>query len=92
MPIQAINNANTNSFQRIKSKVNSVSLTGYGALVLGTASAIAGNRKKIKMHKYLAYIAGALAFVHTGIIEFNHYKRRQNRAQNMDKLSEKVSQ
>lgn len=39
------------------------------ALALGTASVIAAANKKIKWHKYFAYAAGALAFIHTGIIE-----------------------
>ena len=76
MAIPAVNSVNTkNSLNKPKQKFNYVTITGYGALALGTASAIAGYKKKIKPHKYFAYIAGALAFVHTGIIEFYHHKK-----------------
>lgn len=81
MPIAPINNAvsnnlqNQNKFQ--KPKFNPVSITGYGALGFGTASVIAAANKKLKSHKYLGYIAGALAFLHTGIIEGMRFNRRK---------------
>ena len=59
-----INNAGT----KPKIKMNPVSVTGYGALGLGTLSVVSAANKKVKSHKYLGYLAGALAFIHTGII------------------------
>lgn len=50
-------------------------ITGYCALATGIASGIAGNRKKIKLHKTLAYFAGVLSLAHLGIIEFLHHKK-----------------
>lgn len=83
MEIQAINNSNHNPqaqpTPKKKSKFNSVTLTGYASLGFGIASGIAGAKKKIKLHKNLAYIAGALAILHTGIIEWFHYKYRKNK-------------
>lgn len=70
MAIPAINASNpTNSTKSGKSRLNPVSITGYGSLGFGTASVVAAANKKLKSHKYLGYIAGALAFLHTGIIE-----------------------
>ncbi len=83
MEIQAINNSNHNPqaqpIPKKKNKFNSVTLTGYASLGFGIASGIAGAKKKIKLHKNLAYIAGALAIIHTGIIEWFHYKHRKNK-------------
>lgn len=59
-------------------KFNYVKYTGYGSLALGAASGIAAMNKKIKPHKYLAYAAGILAIVHTGIIEWFHFKRKKS--------------
>lgn len=59
-----INNAGT----KRQIKMNSVSVTGYGALGLGTLSVVSAANKKVKSHKYFGYLAGALAFIHTGII------------------------
>ena len=67
MPIQPINAIQQPSQTR-KFKLNPVSSTGYGALAAGTLSVIAASGKKNKTHKFLGYLAGALAFVHTGII------------------------
>lgn len=66
MPVQPINGTQTP--QTRKFKRNPVSATGYGALAAGTLSVVAASGKKIKTHKFLGYIAGALAFIHTGII------------------------
>ncbi len=66
MAIPPISNSNTTALRR--NKLNPVSTTGYGSLLFGTASVIAASNKKMKAHKYLGYIAGALAFLHTGII------------------------
>ncbi len=82
MKVQAINNnqnQQTQTTPKKKSKFNSVTLTGYASLGFGIASGIAGAKKKIKLHKNLAYIAGALAIIHTGIIEWFHYKYRKNK-------------
>lgn len=59
-----INNAGT----KPKIKMNPVSVTGYGALGLGTLSVVSAANKKVKSHKYFGYLAGALAFIHTGLI------------------------
>lgn len=75
MPIQPVSNLNNNS--KRKFNVNPVTYTGYGALALGTASVIAAANKKIKWHKYFAYAAGALAFIHTGIIEGLRFSRNK---------------
>lgn len=66
MAIQPISNITAKSSNI--PKLNPVTATGYGALVTGTASVIAASNKKIKWHKYLAYAAGAFAFLHTGLI------------------------
>lgn len=67
MAIQPLSVQNSTAVKR--KPLNPVSLTGYASLAFGTASVVAGANKKIKAHKYLAYIAGALAFLHTGIVE-----------------------
>lgn len=76
MQIQSINNTNTKQ-QR---KINTVSITGYASLGFGIASglAAAGKKKKIKLHKTLAYISGAMALIHTGIIEWYKFNRKNN--------------
>lgn len=67
MPIQPIT---VQPQEAVKRKfLNPVSITGYASLACGTASVVTAANKKIKAHKYLAYIAGALAFLHTGIVE-----------------------
>ncbi len=58
-----------------KKPVNYVQLTGYVATGLGIGSAIAGNRKKIKLHKLLAYAAGIFTAIHIGIVEWYHHKK-----------------
>ncbi len=77
MPIQPINNIST-TIKKKKTPLNPVNVTGYGALGFGTISAILAYKKKFKTHKYLGYLAGLLAFVHTGIIEFYHYKKSKS--------------
>lgn len=82
MPILPINNLVSNNLQAQKvsskkTKFHSVSMTGYGALGFGTASVIAAANKKLKSHKYLGYIAGALAFLHTGIILGMRFNRKK---------------
>lgn len=72
MPIPPINPANT-SKPRKRLFLNPVSATGYGALILGGASAIAAKNKKIKNHIYIAYAAGALALIHTAIVEWHRF-------------------
>ncbi len=77
MSISPLNSVNPNTSARQKMKINTVTATGYAALGAGAASAIAGFNKKIKPHKYLAYLAGIFAIAHTGIIEF--YKFRHSK-------------
>ena len=85
MTISAINNTNTtinkttNNIQ--KRILNPVSATGYGTLGFGMASVITAANKNIKWHKYTAYIAGALAFLHTGLIEGIHTIKSQSKQQ-----------
>lgn len=61
--------------QQPKKRVNYAKITGYTATVLGVGSAIAGNRKKIELHKYLAYAAGIITAAHIGVIEWFHHKK-----------------
>ncbi len=49
--------------------------TGYASAALGIASGIAGSRKKIKMHKYLAYASGFFMLAHIGIAEYYKHKK-----------------
>lgn len=83
MPIQPLNG--TQPPQTRKFKLNPVSSTGYGTLAAGTLSVIAASSKKIKTHKFLGYLAGGLAFIHTGIIlgsRFASKKLAPNQTQN----------
>lgn len=57
--------------------ITPVSATGYGALICGGASVVTAVNKKIKTHKYLAYLAGALAIAHTAIIEMHRFNRNK---------------
>lgn len=57
--------------------ITPVSATGYGALVAGGASVVTAINKKIKTHKYLAYLAGALAIAHTAIIEMHRFNKNK---------------
>jgi hydroxyethylthiazole kinase-like sugar kinase family protein len=57
-----------------KPKLNLAKITGYGCLTSGMGSIIAAKTKNLNLHKNLAYIAGALAIIHTGIIEYYHHK------------------
>ncbi len=66
MPVQPVGNKITTSSHKIK--LNPVTATGYVALAAGTLSVIAASNKKMKTHKISGYIAGALAFIHTGIV------------------------
>lgn len=77
MPIPPVSAVNTSTQSRKQMKINPVTVTGYGALVFGTASAIEGYRKKIKPHKYFAWGAGILAFVHTGLVEYRRFNRKK---------------
>lgn len=73
MSISAINptTPTTNKHKHI-----AVKYTGYGALGFGIASGIVAKNHKIKQHKYLAYIAGALAVAHAAIVEYFHHKKK----------------
>lgn len=80
MSVQAISSANTPQKQSpIKKHFNTVEITGYGALGTGIASGIAGAKKKIKLHRYLAYVSVGLAIAHTAIIEWNHHKYKKSK-------------
>lgn len=61
-----------------KYKKFATGITGYGALATGIASGIVAHNKKIKLHKTLAYIAGALALAHVGIVEYFHHNKKAN--------------
>ena len=76
MSIPAVSSVNTAPAPK-KSGPNYVKWTGYGALGFGVASAVAGSKKKIKPHKYMAYIAGILAVAHTGLVEWHHFQRKK---------------
>ena len=62
---------------RSQKRFNTVKWSGYAAVAAGVGSAIAGNRKSIKTHKYLAYLAGLFTLWHIGIVEYNSYKYRK---------------
>lgn len=63
----------------LKKRFPTVKATGYGAFACAIASGIAGHNKKIKLHKYLAYIAGILTLAHIGIIEKHYLKKSQKK-------------
>lgn len=80
MSVQAIGSTVSSKHQSSPQKrFNYVETTGYGALGFGVASGIAGAKKKIKMHRYFAYIALALAAAHTAIIEWKHHKYKKSK-------------
>ena len=58
---------------------NYISITGYAATACGVTSGVLGAKKKIKLHKYFAYIAAALTALHIGIVEANKYRARRYR-------------
>ena len=74
-PISPLNTQNTLTKKR--PFITPVSATGYGALIAGGASVVTAVNKKIKTHKYLAYLAGALAIAHTAIIEIQRFNRNK---------------
>lgn len=62
------NNTNSRIHRRL------VRDTGYAALVTGSVCGIAGFKKvkfpkKMKVHKYCAYLAGAFSFLHLAFIK-----------------------
>ncbi len=75
MSVQAINSANVNVNSKKNKKINYVKTTGYLATVFAVGSGVAGNNKKIKLHKKLAYIAAVLTALHIGIVEWFHHKK-----------------
>lgn len=75
--ITPINGTSSTNISQKKSSFNSVKVTGYASLGFGIASAIAGTKKKIKLHKYFAYIALLAAIVHTGLIEWYHFNKKK---------------
>jgi len=72
------NTVNTSAKARKYSFLTPVSATGYGTLLLGGASAILARKKKIKPHIYLAYAAGALAVIHTALIEWHRFMAKKH--------------
>jgi sulfite exporter TauE/SafE len=79
MQISRVNSATfkqneTSSNSKPKQKLNLAKITGYSCLGCGLGSIIAVKTKNLKLHKSLAYLAGALAIIHTGIIEYYHHK------------------
>ena len=72
-----------NSKERMSKKVwkNPVRDTGYAAALLGGTSVVAANRKKFKIHKYFACLAGVFVLAHIGIVEYYKYKGRQAKKQ-----------
>ena len=79
MKVSPISQSQGISFRGEK-KVNPVTWTGYGAIAFGVASAVTGNKKKISVHKNLAYIAGVLTLLHLGIVEYFKYKYHHNKS------------
>jgi len=77
MTIQPILPTTTHPQNKKRQFLNPVSITGYGALITGGASVVTAVNKKIKTHKYLAYLAGALAIAHTAIIEIQKFNRNK---------------
>ena len=79
-PISQTCNFTNSTNNTSRKRINTVSWTGYAAIAAGIASGIAANKKKIKLHKNLAYIAGALSLAHIAIVEINKfkYKKLQN--------------
>lgn len=77
MSVQAVN-ITAPAVQGRKSGFNPAKITGYGALGFGIACGIAGVGKKMKPHKVFAYIAGVLAVVHAGLIEWHHFNRKKS--------------
>lgn len=75
--ITPIDGTSPTNIPQKKSSFNSVKVTGYASLGFGIASAVAGTRKKIKLHKYFAYIALLAAVVHTGLIEWYHFNKKK---------------
>ena len=75
--ISPVNGATPTNTSQKKSSFNSVKVTGYASLGFGLASAAAGVRKKIKLHKYFAYISLLAAVIHTGIIEWYHFNKKK---------------
>jgi len=65
---------------RGEKKINPVAWTGYSAVVFGVASAVAGSKKKISLHKSFAYITGILTLIHLGIVEYHKYKYSRNKS------------
>ncbi len=69
--VQPINNSQTHP----QYKYNPVKITGYGGAICAAACVVQAARGKIKLHKILAYIAGAFTLAHIGIIEYFHHKK-----------------
>ena len=79
MPVAPVNNIAAQ--QPVKKKLwkNPVRDTGYAAAVLGIGSAVAGTKKNIKLHKYLAYAAGIVTLAHIGIVEYYKHMKKSSK-------------
>ncbi len=78
MQVATVNNINNTSVKK-KLWKNPVRDTGYAAAVFGISSGIAGAKKKIKLHKYLAYIAGIFTLAHLGIVEYYKHMKKSSK-------------
>ena len=80
MKINPIKQSNTTYFKH-NNKPNYTTWTGYCAVIAGVSSVIAANRKNVKLHKNLAYIAGIFTLAHIGIVEYykSIYKNKTNK-------------
>ena len=79
MKVSSITPNITNFAHKENKGINIVSWSGYGAVATGIASGIAGHKKKIKLHKNLAYITAALSAIHIGVVEYKkHTYKKQN--------------
>jgi len=73
MPVPPVNMTENTP---IKRRYNTVKITGYAATGLAVASGVAGLSKKIKMHKWLAYLSAVFTALHIGVIEYGHKNRK----------------
>ena len=62
--------------------INTVKWTGYAAVIAGVGSGIAANKKQIKLHKNLAYIAGIFTLAHIAIVEYKKFQYKNLQKQN----------
>lgn len=75
MTIQPITTSYTTYNSCQKKSFNPVKITGYAALLGGSACIAAGAYKKMKIHKFLGYFAGISAITHTTLV-WTHHKNK----------------